>query len=142
VGAGFAVINPGYPTLTKKFRLHNKCTSNQAEQLAILKSLEYAMTIQLDDKTATIYTDSQITLDSLKNNIHTSFIEKIRRKVHEMENKDSKIRFRWIKGHAGTWGNKLADRLAKEAAATTDIPTSYSKLPKFNRFHAIVWVQL
>ena len=68
MGAGFAILNPGYPTLTKKFRLHNRCTNNQAEQLAILKSLEFAMTIQLDDKTAPVYTDSQTTLDSLKNN--------------------------------------------------------------------------
>jgi ribonuclease HI len=102
VGAGFAILNPGYPTLTKKFRLHNRCTNNQAEQLAILKSLEYTMTIHLDDKTASFYTDSQTTLDSLKNNrIHTSLIEEIRRKVHEMENKDWKIHFQWIKGHAG-----------------------------------------
>jgi ribonuclease HI len=34
-----------------------------------------------------------------------------------MENKDWKIGFRWIKGHAGTWGNELAEQLAKEAAA-------------------------
>ena len=102
VGAGFAILNPGYPTLTKKFRLHNRCTNNQAEQLVILKSLEHAMTIQIDDKTATVYTDSQMTLDSLNNSIHTSLIEEIRCKVNEIENKDWKIRFCWIKGHAGT----------------------------------------
>jgi len=131
VGAGFAILNPGYPTLTRKFRLHNRCTNNQAEQIAILKSLEYAMSIQLDDKTATVYTDSQTTLDSLINNrIHTSLIEEIRRKAHEMEKEGWKIRFRWIKGHAGTWGNELADQLAKEAAANTDIPTCYNRVPK------------
>jgi ribonuclease HI len=106
VGAGFVILNPGYPTLTKKFRLHNRCTNNQAEQLAILKSLEYATTIQIEDKTATVLMDSKTTLDSLNNNsIHTSLIEEIRSKVYDMENKDWKIRFRWIKGHAGTWGN-------------------------------------
>jgi hypothetical protein len=89
------------------------------------------MTIQTDDKTATLYTDSRTTLDSLSNNsIHTFLIEEIRRKVYEMENKDWKIRFRWIKGHAGTWGNELADQLAKEAAANKDIPESYSRVPK------------
>ena len=41
-----------------------------------------------------------------------------------------KIRFRWIKGHAGTWGNELADQLAKEAAANTGIPTCYNRVPK------------
>ena len=47
-----------------------------------------------------------------------------------MENKDWKIRFRWIKGHAGTWRNEIADQLAKEAAANTDTPTCYSRVPK------------
>ena len=75
------------------------------------------MTI-LVDKTASVYTDSLTTLDSKKNNrIHTSLIEEIRRKVHEMENREWKIRFRWVKGPAGTWSNEFADRLAKEAAA-------------------------
>jgi ribonuclease HI len=36
-----------------------------------------------------------------------------------MENKDWKIHFRSIKGHAGTWVNELANQLAKEAAAKT-----------------------
>jgi len=34
------------------------------------------------------------------------------------------------KRHAGTWGNELADQLAKEAATNTDIPTCYSRVPK------------
>jgi hypothetical protein len=47
-----------------------------------------------------------------------------------MENKDWKIRFRWIKGHARTWRNELADQLAKEAATNQDIPAWYSRVPK------------
>ena len=39
---------------------------NQAEQLAILKTLEYIDNTQIADKKATIYTDSQTTLDMLK----------------------------------------------------------------------------
>jgi ribonuclease HI len=41
-----------------------------------------------------------------------------------MENREWKIRFRWIKAHAGNSGNELADRLAKEASGKTDIPIS------------------
>ena len=50
-----------------------------------MRALEYTENIQTEDKTATIYTDSRMTLDSLKNsNIHTFIIEKIRRKMTEM----------------------------------------------------------
>jgi len=36
-------------------------------------------------------------------------------------------RFRWTKAHAGTTGNELADKLAKEASSKTEIPISYNR---------------
>ena len=85
VGAGIAIFSSGTQTKSLKHRLNNRCTNNQAEQLAILKSLEYTESLQTEDKTATIHTDSRTTLDSLKNtNIHTLIIEKIRLKAMEM----------------------------------------------------------
>jgi ribonuclease HI len=78
-----------------------------------------------------VHTNSRTTLDSLYNtDIHTSLIEEIRQKVHKMENREWKIRFRWIKAHAGANGNELADKLAKEASGKTDIPISYNKVQK------------
>jgi len=63
-----------------------------------------------------VHTDSRTTLDSLYNtDIHTFLIEEIRQNVREMENREWKIRFSWIKAHAGVSGNELADKLAKEA---------------------------
>jgi len=50
-----------------------------------LRAMEYIENIQTEDKTATIYTGSRMTLDSLKiSNIHTFLIEKIRRKMTEV----------------------------------------------------------
>jgi hypothetical protein len=58
VGAGIAIFRSGIHTKSLKNRLNNRCTNNQAEQLAILKALEYTESISTEDKMATIYTDS------------------------------------------------------------------------------------
>jgi len=113
--------------------MDTRCTNNQAEAFAILKALEYIQITQTneEDNAATVHTDSRTTLDSLYNtDIHTFLIEEIRQKVHEMENREWKIGFRWIKAHAGVSGNELADKLAKEASGKTDIPISYNRIPK------------
>jgi ribonuclease HI len=97
-------------TIQTKQELHN-----QAEQLAILKALEYIDSTQTTDKTATIYTDSPTTLDMLQNSkIHANIIEDIRRRWYEMKKAGWQIYIRWVKAHAGTEGNELADKLAKK----------------------------
>ena len=95
-----------------------------------MKSLEHIGTTQTSDKTATIYTDSRTTLDSLlNNNIHTYLIEKIRRKVKELTQTEWKIQICWVKAHAGLQGNELSDTLVKRAATDLDIPKCFSRIP-------------
>jgi len=50
VGAGIAVYRSGTHTKSLKYRLNERCTNNQAEQLAILKSLEYIENTQTTEK--------------------------------------------------------------------------------------------
>jgi len=72
-----------------------------------------------------------MTLDSLNNtNKHTYLTEEIRQKVHEMEIREWRIRFRWIKAHAGRSGNELADKLVKEASGKTELLISYNRVPR------------
>lgn len=130
VGAGIAVYRLGTHTEGLKYRLNIKCTNNQAEQLAILKSLEYIGNTRATDKTVIIYTDSQTTIDSSLNNIHTHLIDNIRRKVTELTQAEWKIQICWVKAHAGLQGNELADTLAKRAATDVDIPKCYTRIPK------------
>jgi transposase-like protein len=109
------------------------CTNNQAGAFAITKALEYIQTTQSNEynKSATVYTDSRMTLDSLHNpDKHTSQIEEIRLTAYELKNRGWTIRFRWIKAHAGNWGNELADRLAKEASDKTESPINLNRIPK------------
>jgi ribonuclease HI len=53
-----------------KHRLHNRCSNNQAEPMAIVKALEAIWTIKISNntpRTIIISNDSRITLESLKN---------------------------------------------------------------------------
>jgi len=76
-------------------------------------------------KEVTVHTDSRTTLDSLHNtNKHRNLTEEIRQKVHEMEIREWRKRFRWIKAHARKSGNGLANKLAKEASGKTELTTS------------------
>jgi len=81
-------------------------------------------------RTATVFTDSRITLDSLKNaNNHAYLIEEIRKSISRLEGPKWKIEFSWVKAHAGIFGNEIADRLAKEAARSKDAETAFNRIP-------------
>ena len=60
-------------------KLDNRCSNNQAEQLAILKVLEAIESMNshiINPRTVTIFTDSRVSLDSLQNsNNHTHLVE-------------------------------------------------------------------
>jgi hypothetical protein len=54
VGAGVAIFTRGTHTRSLKYRLHDRCTNNQAEQMAILKSLLHIPKEHAPHKTVTI----------------------------------------------------------------------------------------
>jgi len=99
----------------------------------MIKALEAEESINTTDKsprTATIFTDSIITLDSLQNaNNHAYLVEEIRKRVSTLEGSEWKIEFSWVKANVGIYGNEIADRLAKEAARSKDIETTFSRIP-------------
>ena len=61
--------------------------------MAILKARENLQFLEINDRIALISTDSRITLESLSNRKNRTYlIEKIRKKVIEMENQNWKIK--------------------------------------------------
>jgi ribonuclease HI len=95
VGSGVAVFTGNVLTEQLKFKLENRCSNNQAEQLAIVKALEVIESQQEnhnEHRTAVIYTDSKITLDSIRSaKNHNHLIEEIRKKAVTLKKKNWKI---------------------------------------------------
>jgi ribonuclease HI len=113
VVSGVAVFTGKVLTEQLKFKLDNRCSNNQAEQLAIVKALEVIDSQQENHnkhRTAVIYTDSKITLDSIRNaKNHNHLVEGIRKRAVTLNKKNWKIEFKWVKAHAGILGNEIAD---------------------------------
>jgi ribonuclease HI len=115
-----------------KYKLHNSCSNNQAEVVAILKALEeLASHSDHNGRTVAIYTDSEVTLASLRNNfIHSPLIVDIRNNVRQLMDQNWLIRFGWVKAHYGIEENELAHHLAKEAAEDEgELHTVYDRTP-------------
>jgi ribonuclease HI len=87
VGAGIALLIPKKLTHHLRYTLHNRCSNNQAEQLAIVKALEKIGKLHINDnipRIATVHSDSRITLQSLKNTKNNKYLidKSIRQQSH------------------------------------------------------------
>jgi hypothetical protein len=83
------------------------------------------------DKRITIYTDSKITLDKLRNStIHTYIIEKKRQKIIELKRKNWEVTLCWVKALVRIMGNELADMLVKKAVTNESLTEEYNRIPK------------
>jgi ribonuclease HI len=78
-------------------KLDNRCSNNQAEQLAIVKALEAIESLHykvIHPRTDTIFTDSRVVFYSLRNvNKHAYLVEEIRKRVARLESYEWKVTF-------------------------------------------------
>jgi ribonuclease HI len=133
VGAGVVMFSGNEFVTTLKYRLDNRYSNNQAEQLAIAKALEALEKTDIEEnrpRTVAIITDSKISMDSIKNvKNHSYLIEEVWDRLSKLERSNWTVTFVWEKAHAGILGNELADQLAKTAARDEDMITSFSRIP-------------
>jgi len=134
VGAGVVMYVNNEKIARHKLRLNQRCSKKQAEQLAIVKALDLIKYLEIANnkpRTIGVYTDSKITIDTLKNTSnHNYLIVEIRCRLTNLRSAKWTIEFSWIKAHAGNLCNELADRLAKDAASDKDIPVAFDRIPK------------
>ena len=102
-GAAAVIIKNDIILHQSTFKLHERCSNNQAEQVAILRALEQIQNLQLAEdaeKTTVVNTDSKVTLDALQNrNKNYILIKCIRKEIKRLED------LRWAVGE-GTCRNK------------------------------------
>jgi len=134
VGSGEVIFKGRDEIARHKLKLSNNCSNNQAEQLAIKKALEEIEVLNresINPPTAIIYTDSRVALDSIGNpNNHSFLIEETRKKAASLEKSEWRIKFSWVKAHAGILGNEVADKLAKKAAWSENMQYVFDRIPK------------
>ena len=89
VGAAAVIIKDNIVLHQSKYRLHERCSYNQAEQVAILKALEQIQNLQLAEyaeKTVVVNSDSTVTLGTLQNrNKHYTLEGNIRKEIKRLE---------------------------------------------------------
>jgi ribonuclease HI len=121
IGAGAAIYVDQVLKRQCKYKLHNCCSYNQAEKIAILKSLEELTSLSdLNERKVAIYTDNKVTLASLRNNsIHNPLIEEIRNKFRQLTTQNWSIRFGSVKAHTEIEGNELAQNSPKKQPRMT-----------------------
>jgi ribonuclease HI len=66
VGSRIPLLTESNITNMIKYRLNRRCSNNQAEQLAILKTLENMQYMETNERTVIVSIDSRITLECLK----------------------------------------------------------------------------
>jgi ribonuclease HI len=141
VGSGVAVFVGKELKAQLKFKLDNRCSNNQAEQLVIAKALEVIDAIDIGENSPrimAIFTDSRITVDWIKNvNNHSYLIQEVRMRISILERTNWTIEFSWVKDHIGIYGNEPADQLAKAAACNTDTTFSFNRIPKSTLYSEI-----
>ena len=59
---------------------------------------------------------------------HTHLVEETRKRTVNLNKKNWKIEFQWVKAHVGIHGNEIADQLAKETTQKHQI--TYSRITK------------
>lgn len=124
-GYGTVMMAKGHrKELSSGFR---KTTNNRMELLAVIAGLE---ALKVTNAEVLVYSDSKYVVDSIEKGwlwgwVKKNFKDKKNRDLWERlipAYKRNKVKFKWVKGHAGVPENERCDELAVQAAMMSDLP--------------------
>jgi ribonuclease HI len=127
----------GYGTVLK-FKEHRKelsegfrkTTNNRMELMAVIAGLE---ALKEPGQTVTVYSDSKYVVDSVekgwiwgwvKKNFKDKKNEDLWRRFIKVYQKH-KVKFQWVKGHAGNIENEICDQLAVKSSEGSRLQIDY-----------------
>lgn len=118
------LAGPYRKELSEGFR---KTTNNRMELLAVIKGLE---ALKKEGSEVLVYSDSKYVVDAVEKGWIWGWVKKgfkgkknedLWRRFLEIYKKH-KVKFQWVKGHAGNTENERCDQLAVQAAALPSLP--------------------
>jgi ribonuclease HI len=124
-GYGVVLISPEHrirKELSAGFRL---TTNNRMELLAVIAGLE---ALKIPQSEVLIYSDSEYVINSVQKGWLWNWLKKGFKKNEDLWRRfipafqAHKVRFEWVKGHAGNKENERCDQLAVAAALQPSLP--------------------
>lgn len=117
---------------TYTYKLSSDYTSCEAEAVAILRALDYALAENFNDYI--ILSDSLSTISCIQNiNTASDVVNSILCLIHAHQLKGNLMHLIWIPSHNAIEGNDIADRLARQiATSTTAITYSHNSFMATN----------
>lgn len=106
---------------------YRKTTNNRMELLAVIAGLE---ALKKENLEVTVYSDSKYVVDSVEKGWLWGWVKKGFKGKQNIDlwqrfipaYKKHKVKFHWVKGHAGIPENERCDQLAVEAAERSPLP--------------------
>jgi ribonuclease HI len=133
-GASRGNPGPGGYGVVMKYKGHRKelsegfrlTTNNRMELLAVIRGLE---ALKKDGLEVVVYSDSKYVVEAVEKGWIWSWLKKgfAKKKNEDLWRlfiplyRKHKVRFKWVKGHAGNRENERCDELAVESAEGTNL---------------------
>lgn len=137
----FVVLNDNEEIVFKKNSVELNTTNNRMECKAIIEAMKWVVNSNLEHLDITIYSDSQLIVNTYNIWMHRWSEKGWKRKKSEIKNLDLvkelynlkqivNVELTWVKGHSGILGNEIADYLCSKSFNKNKTPKPLAFRPR------------